>query len=569
VEVNAAHITAVGRQVANALNNCGEWQSMVTSIRNSITGISSLRFIRRTLDKLPDIQWDYLNTSIVVSLLGAFSLRTQGKKKQWVQVLTDDDSPLVPESVYTKLKVTPGHKDLFAERFPGVFKYNGFKACQYTPRINHMEDDGSIATLREAHSRLMEFAGGSDTCVSLLANMKGYSSMMTEQARRIHFFLSATLAAWQKGNIVDIRLDSVGDIVPLYSSLDVQLSAIRRTKPDLFTRLLQIEEAQSATGGAAIEWYKFMMPTRNSEVSASELRSKIVVAHRAGAVAVFFFNRTLPMKSVTTSGPVDYDTESYCLFPEEMAEQYIGRMSIYGSFFFQKDPEVIKAQVKRSTTVSSKFCPNVFAFGSAREARGVVSSFDKLSLIGYGPSKKDGIWDLTAQSYVEEPLILHTSVSSWYSYVHTSINWHYSTLWRPVVRYSPITNLMTMSKGKVQLSLQFINAENGEIFDTRVFPKKRENYKVVEDDFADLDEESLDDELQVEEVDEKVDGDVADSSERIEDSSEEDVPLEKKKKAVIPTMVSPTSTVSYVQEGQQEKKKRVPATNLFAVEMDG
>jgi len=166
---------------------------------------------------------------------------------------------------------------------------------------------------------------------------------------------------------------------------------------------------------------------------------------------------------------VDYDEESQRILPEQVVSgDYIAYCPIYGTTPFSSDEHVIHRE--STGHVRTKFWthdPFVYKWSNASGFRGVLSTFERLHLIGWGhplrgdPQKKE--WDATVTQFIPIPLEPVMTQKEWYNIVINDAGVQAVTFLKPVSRYSPITNLCMLSQKAVVYSKMMLNADEGVI----------------------------------------------------------------------------------------------------------
>jgi hypothetical protein len=137
---------------------------------------------------------------------------------------------------------------------------------------------------------------------------------------------------------------------------------------------------------------------------------------------------------------------------------------VYGACPFINDP-VVK-RVLQSSLVTIKGWgkdPYVYQFSTSSRFRGIISTFSDLSLIGHGYARKGEGWDKTKQSLVFLALKRFSTQSSWYKAVSDDCRRQVVCWMRPISRYSPISNLVKMSKKALVLDRTQVPDEDGSL----------------------------------------------------------------------------------------------------------
>lgn len=515
--VSTAGIIHLASAVKSLLNDCEDWKAMKETGKSSTTGIVALRFVRRQLNKLDKWSYDYINTIICVDVLRVMYKDEDGA---WCLSLDDDEKSLIPQKVWTQRSKTPEHKKIM-KKFPCVFTYNG---GWVPPARVPLPVDPSLGDVIVAHQKVREFENGGDSAPALLASMKDYTGMITDNFKRIYFIVSAVLGVWSLGKVVDVRLTNDGDLNTLWVLLNYWCEKIKSE--------LDAEVPNSmflAMKDVNSEWFKFLPASRDSVGNPSiTIKKSLINNHREGAVAVGVSKARLHTKAEKDE-IVDHEDHAFTVLPVDLPSSYVLKCPVYGSAFFLRDPAVQKVLAKKTVLkedIQRYQKVIVQAFGSARDFQGVVTTLENFSLVGQqvekivpASVKTDGSSDtpsvvartIVKRRFVKVPLTVVPTLKEWYFAVLRSLGNVYSAPWKPVSRFSPITNLLLVSKGKVSLVNSDLGGE-GSGFQGQVFPKSTKSRQVL------FTKDDLDDEGE------------SDSSEEAEVIPEVVAPSDKKKK---------------------------------------
>jgi len=458
-QVKMAGLRKAGRVLAKILENTDAWKNMEAKDKLSTSGITLMKFVRSAIASLTETQFNYLNTIIVVDIYGVIE---KGRDGNWL-IGEDADGNELPKHFYTEKEKTSSDNVLMAQ-YPSVFLYKG----GWVPKVKAVQVDPNLtSSVLLAQQKLIEFAGGDSNPPSILASGKDFTSMITESSKRLYFLLSATLASWAKGKVVDIRLTSDSEIHQLWSILSYWQSKIVMEKPEVF---------QQMTIYPVTDWFNFLPASRNKGLNvAPDIHALIRSRHRETAVAVCYLKDGIKTKTSADGPPPDHEQNSYFVLPDDLPLEYIVKCPVYGAAFFPKDDSVIRTLGKSSAKESpqkeaqKKIYQNleVYAHGTAKGLYGVVSTFAELELIGRKMDGKKPLW-------VKVKLLKFPTRADWYRRVAKDILEVYAAPFKPVVRYSPICNLIVMTKGKMMLQLQDVNGEDGVITVEKTFQKTME-----------------------------------------------------------------------------------------------
>jgi len=301
--------------------------------------------------------------------------------------------------------------------------------------------------------------------------MRNYGGLNDDFGKQCQFMVAAVLAVWQRNQKADVWVNSVGDVPLMVSSLN-------KWRREIFTKQIPGFGQRAVTTiaqDALPKWepvlcdYKLILPKQMdlNKVQAN-LRDYTAVIPRPGAVAVIFSQTGLPTASVKAA-VVDYDEESQRILPEQVVSgDYIAYCPIYGTTPFSSDEHVIHRE--STGHVRTKFWAHdtfVYKWSNASGFRGVLSTFERLNLIGWGhpmrgdPQKRD--WDATVTQFIPIPLEPVLTQKDWYNIVINDAGVQAVTFLKPVSRYSPITNLCMLSQKGVVYSKMMLNADEGVI----------------------------------------------------------------------------------------------------------
>ena len=402
------------------------WKDMPEIARLATTGAAKLTFIKEALERIDELDYIYLHTAIVVKFFAAvikdgnrFVLRMRG------------GSPAVPEKCYVKASIDPKNSKLFRAWTPSAYYYVGGFIPDYDIPVNNGDIGSAVTNLQ----RLREFSGGDKSAIMVLSGMRDFSGLTTESGQRLSFLLSASLYCWSLKKTVDIRLSTMGDLIPLISSFAIW----KKRFPESY--------GENIPPGDPSTWVKFLTPTRKATQVDSSIASFIINAHRSDSVALWWSTDQL-QTSAEKGKTVDHDWNSYSLLPADVVESqndFIAFNPIYGPNMFPGD-KAAKPGNRTNPFPDYSFDELfVYVFSNAAKFSGVVSTLPNLHLIG-NEKGKTGNW-----SFQPVKLKLIPTAKEWYNTIIEHCSTHYSLIFNAVRRYSPITNLLYMSKKAVQL----------------------------------------------------------------------------------------------------------------------
>jgi len=461
--LDSGGLNEVACLVAGLLNEDAEWKAMLLPTKASITGRNMAVFIRSALNNLSRTVYNYLNTKIVI---GVFGVIVKAEDGTWEFTQDDEGELRIPSKLYTSLAKTPADIQ-FSTEYPATMIYRG----GWIPRGRLPKVDvDQTSSLLAARQRAVDVVKG-DVCMpTLLAKSAGFSGITLEGAKILYFCISATLSAWKRGKVADIRLVRDGDITPLYCSLSYWQQQIKNQfKEEGSEKSDHPYEAMELHTGP---WFYFMTAKRNAHLNVPvAIKELITHSHHEGAVAITYLDDTLKTSVDKTSGPVNHDVASATVLPADLPFDFIVKCPIYGTAFFPNDSALTRSQQKGTSKgeVGGQYTRvRVYEHGNAMDFMGIASTLEDLSLVGVENEKKG---KETVIKFVPIPLKYFPDRKSWYTRVSTDINSVYQAIFSPKKTYSPISNLLVITKGKVSV-LQDLNSENAmSTFAGKVFVK--------------------------------------------------------------------------------------------------
>jgi hypothetical protein len=443
-------------RIIDLLNADQVWINMTQVKRQNVTVNSQLTFIREALDRSTTVSYQILNTSIVVDMFRTFVKDEKG----WRVIVDGQGQPVVNSEVYREVKPLKATFNLIKGIYPSCYYYMGgvfFRPFfpQAGPKI-----DNALKSVQ----RLREIQGSDSSCAAILGSMRDYAGLTDDFGKRMMFTVASVLSVWAMDRPADIQLSTIGDLTMLVSSLNGWRVAIHRGDFKMFPN--RVDQAKWKCD------VKYLLPSSVSRSSVPQtLRSEVSSAPRDNAVIVCVSDAGLP--SAEKKGKeIDYVAGSYDLIdPVWRSRDYIVQTPVYGSGCFQQhrdSQELIKFEPWKKP-------PTVFHFSTAANFRGVISSFKSLSLVGYGYQKVGKSWNLTVdEDLVELPLTVVKTEAEWYEQVCKDAASQAICWLNPLSRYSPIGNLLKMSKNAVILAKSMIVMEDGTLIPNVVRSPSRE-----------------------------------------------------------------------------------------------
>lgn len=448
-QMDSSQLLMLSQLMVDVLEADPVWVTKTQVEKMAITEIRQLTFVMDVLNRLSDEAYHYITTFIVIVVLATFVNR----EGNWFRRMAQDrDGPAVADHMFSEIKLSAAQSRVYKRRFkmfPGVFTYNG----GYIPKIMTADQDGSLLNATSALAQLRAVTGGDKSAILILSGMKDMSGYSSEFGKRIQFTLSATLAAWYRGYPVDIRLHTVGDMNVLMSSLQQLHKNFVKKLPE---GVMMHEDP-----------FKFLPMKRSPTSFAEAYRPYIITVHREAAIAIWYNDAPLPTPA-EKGVRLDYDKVSYDLIPADMSINFIAYSTIYGALPFYSDPDV-KDTVAKRVDFHNPYKHHTYAFGTASQFCGVLSSLSDLMFFGFGYTK-----DSRKPEFVEIPLAQYHLRAEWYNKVISDIRAAYCTLFGVRKRYSPISSLIHMSKKSVQLKLES-PVEDADIFVSEVIRQKRKD----------------------------------------------------------------------------------------------
>lgn len=459
--VSSAGMKKLAEAMVYVLTKSELWTSMSTIARQGVTGIPQMRFVRRVLNALPKSDYDLLNNIVVVDALEVIK---PGRKSTWLKTVDAKGQPAVPEKTYEMRAFTA--KDKAAVRtYPCVFTYRGGFVPPVRP-FSSSPDTSSTTAMASFNREVSQWVQGATSAISILASGKGYATQLTENTKRQLFLISATLSSWTYGEPVVIRLPSLGDFVPVLSSIQYWQAKILDLKPEMFVKIREYSDGEDKP------WFKFVLPNQSQIINNPQVMAHCTTRPEATWTTVFVMDPSLPQKSDKTQQDPDWDTYSFTAYPTHLGDKYIGICTIFGPAFFPADSAMEK-QLKGKSVSNCKplvGC-HVYSHGLAKDFQGIISSFPNLKLVGrklieiVGSEKEIS----KVEDWISVPIQACETRAVWYDRVKRDLYSMFEFPWRPVVRSSPIVNLLFVTKGKAELNTSMWMAESGSAYVGKVF----------------------------------------------------------------------------------------------------
>jgi len=428
--LRASGVGEVADLLAVILNENEMWTSLSQTSKAAVTGRNGAVFIRNALNSLSQVLYNHLNTVLMAEAFGV--IEYDKVSNEWYVCLNEDGNESVPLKVYETKAKTELDK-AFSKKYPCVLLYNGgWVPDARLPPV----DPTQTTSILLARQKSVDVTKG-DSCIpSLLAKSQAFCGLTNETAKVLYFMIGATLECWRRGKVVNIRLRQDGDITPLYCALTYWQE--RAKKDEMFAAMTTTDS-----------WFYFLPAGRNSHLNvAPAIKELILYNHQAAAVAIAYLNDGIKTKTEKAADPVNHDAASYYVLPPDLPTEYIVKGPIYGMAFFPNDDALKRVAMKGT----SKDPPGkqyngvrVYAHGNAMDFIGIASTLENLSLVGSELVGK------ATMVFVEIPLKEYTTRKAWYERVVADINMLYKSVFNPRVGFSPLCNLLVITKGKVTM----------------------------------------------------------------------------------------------------------------------
>jgi len=340
------------------------------------------------------------------------------------------------------------------KEYPGCYWYLGGLLV----RASYPEFDGTLTSVSSIVSRAREVQGSNSSPTAILAGMKGYSGLTDEFGKRMQFVLGSVLGLWAQNRKVVIRVDSVGDVTMLVSSLNLWAKRIRDSASPLFVVTEGDQEKKVSCH------FKIML-SRDVDKQNLNVRYHEYVVSAVEPDAVIVYHHVGSLPTAASKGQiVDFDLHSQSLIPPHFdGQEYVMYGPIYGFCPFANDFVVKRAAANAMTRLTPwKRTPTVYAFGTASNFHGILTTMKNFSLIGWGlESTGPNKWDERETKFVEIGLFSYGSQKDWYNKVAVDVKAVTVAWLNPISRYSPISNLPYVSKAGVTFALERVQSEEG------------------------------------------------------------------------------------------------------------
>jgi len=448
-ELNIPGLMTVASRVRSILSEDKIWVGLPLTAKSAVTGEEMLCFVREALGRLSKDSYDALNTVIVCKALNTFKKTEKG----WAYRMNEEGKRMISPECFEQRKPSEVMAKKYGD-FPGCYWYKGgvgIRAC-------YPEFDGTIQSVVQIVGRAREVQGSNNSPTAILAGMREYSGLTDEFGKRMQFVLSAVLGVWAQNKAVNIRVDSVGDITMLVSSLNLWKKRIMDSSSPLFSVTHDGQEVR-------VQCYFRILLSKDTDKMNLNVRyhDYIVDSPDSGAVIIFHHVGSLPTAS-SKGVVVDYDKQSHSLIPPHFEERdYVVYGPIYGYCPFAEDVQVKRAIGNNLSKLSKwKTVPMVYSFGTASNYHGVMSTLPTLSLVGWGfQSTGQGKWDERVMEFVVVQLPKFPTQKEWYAKIAKDIKAVTVAWLNPISRYSPISNLPYVSKAGVTFALERVESEEG------------------------------------------------------------------------------------------------------------
>jgi hypothetical protein len=243
----------------------------------------------------------------------------------------------------------------------------------------------------------------------------------------------------------DIQLNTTGDIPILVSSINKWVKFLNEkcAEPHQYDWKL-LYPSVSATANVHHKYEGFM-------------------AHRPRMnTCIIYVNETGLPTSGEKRTPVNYSKCAESLIPSVWSQNsQIVWLPIFDDVFWPR-PDFGDDQLNTSRVKARNKTYNVFAYGNTAMYRGVVTTYADFTLYGFGYPQVNGKWDVTKpEDIVPVKVDRIESFTAWNLRVCQDMSIQIVSCFRPLSRYSPISNLPYLSKAGVQITLSQATDEDG------------------------------------------------------------------------------------------------------------
>jgi hypothetical protein len=434
--MDATSLEDLATTFATALNLSPLWKAKDLIGKSACTGLEAMVFIRSQLDRLDPDEYLLINTRLVYLLLRPF----EQEGKRWFYRVDEKGEEVVPSISYKEVSCSEKLMNaLSREGFTKAFLYLG----GYAPQLQLPVSTGRMKETLQRYAKMMELQIGNDSCTAILSGMRDFSGLNDIFGKRMQFTLAAAFSVMRMNRKLDIQLTTVGDIVMLQSSL----GHIRKTH------------------GVPLDVNYILPAAADLPKIPVALKSLCIYTPRNDSVIISVSSTSLPTSNEKAAS-VDYRSCSHDLIPSIWRNNdFIVWMPIYSDIYWSSvETDDTKLYASTTHTVKKIDKVHVYSFGTAAHFRGVVTTLDNFALTGFGYERKDRKWDMTvAEKVVHLPLVKYLSFPEWLKKVSADGAIQMVAWLRPVSRYSPISNLLYMSKAGVTLVLNSVEQEDGRI----------------------------------------------------------------------------------------------------------
>lgn len=454
-ELNTAALPMLTTKICVILNEDNVWDTLPLVIRAGVTGIAAMVFVRQALNRCSRSSYDVLNTSIVCDLFRVF----QKVGQQWIRVMKDKKTPLLPDSMYEVADCDDETFEVLQDSYPGCYRYLGGELI--TPYMP--EADGTLSSALRAAQRMRELQGPSDSTTAILAGMRGYSGLTDEFGKRVQSCVSIVLYLWSLGRKVDLQLLTVGDISIFQSSFTYWRSIITNKEKPLAHWNSEL----------ACDLIYLLPGVEDMQKIPQAYRSFIRDYPRDDAVSVHWTKVQLPTAEEKKK-VIDYDKSSELIVPRYAhPRDFVAFTTIFGAIPFPQDPLTARR-------VQQSLCPldwyqrpdskkvtdlYVYKHSNCSGFRGILSTIADLHLVGHGYPLMPDLpgRDLTRETLHFISLERVATESAWYEEVCEDASLQAVSFMAPRTRYSPISNLLRMSKNALVVNRATLDAETGSL----------------------------------------------------------------------------------------------------------
>jgi len=430
--LDAGSVMSCAQTLVSELNLESNWTSKTLLERNGVSGISLPIYVHGFFGRCTPSVYAYYENLMVVYGLQAYVkdstgawVDSQNGAAQCARSLTEQE---YVRASGDRVMAAMGTSDLFA-----VDK--GFR-----PKIS-VPDITNAAQMVKTCQEVISF-GGSSSTVSLLNGMRGNSFFMTETGKRMVFLVSTTAAVLHQGSTACIKINSIGDIPIIISSL-------RR----LADMKVFVDDGSLFT---------FHVPNTDDIQKVSMIYSHLCsTVRKSGAVYVAWSESLFP-SSAKKGDTIDYELAATRLVSSDMREgSVVVSTKVWGTCFWKAQPSA------NSTIPPIETIPcQIHQYGDMSEGRGIFSTYQRFAMMGLRVDKK---WSVLTPELVQCPVV--ASVNEWYGLVRAAIGQRYLFWLDPRVFRSTTANVLYQTKTNATLvHAQFFTDSDGVAGPVRAAP---------------------------------------------------------------------------------------------------